>query len=73
MSVEVSAKVDPASMNFPAHLTNRFQVSSTGETVRIAFAEQQGDAMAYRSVIVMSGADAKELIAVLAKVCELAH
>ena len=55
-------KVDPEAMELPAPFVNQFQVLVAGANVRISFAEGfAGQPSNYRSAVVMSIADAREL------------
>jgi hypothetical protein len=59
---EKNAPLDPASLEIPAPIVNKFQILVAGGNVRIAFAEGfQGQPTNYRSAVALTAADALEL------------
>jgi len=56
------ADIDSAALRLSASFVNQFQIVVTGTNVRIAFAEGfSGQGTNYRSAVMMSEADAREL------------
>jgi hypothetical protein len=66
MALETNVSIDTASLEVPASYVNRFHVLVSGPLVRIAFSEGvQGKDFHYRSAIIMTADDAKELTGLL--------
>ena len=67
MAVDLKAPIDPATFTIGATHVNRFQVlASVGGLVRIAFGEVSPEgAVFYRTALVMTFADAKDLSEVI--------
>ena len=62
MAVEKNAKIDATALEIPAPFVNKFQILVSGGNVRVAFAEGfTGQPDNYRSAVVMSVSDAREL------------
>jgi hypothetical protein len=60
--VKHMADIDIMAMEIPAPFVNQFQILVTGNNIRISFAEGfRGQPSNYRSAVVMSEADARDL------------
>ena len=71
MAVETNVTFDFASLSVPTIYANRFQVTVTGDFLKIAFAEgMEGKNFQYRTAMIMTIGDARELAQVISATIE---